>query len=141
MTSTRLFDSAKPVARMFTSLPGVRPSFCSARLVANSTVVPGRLMPTVLPRNCSIVVIDGCAANFHADGPKVPMIANGKPLAAETMVVEPGAPRISTSPLANAPIAALPAAITTKLTFKPYFSNKPASLAIHNGMRLPVTEA
>ena len=137
----RLFDSAKPVARMLTSLPGVKPSFCNARLVAKSMVVPGRLMPTVLPRSCSTVLIDGWAANFHADGPKVPTMAKGNPFAAETMVVDPGAPRISTSPFASAPMAALPAAITTRLTFNPCFSNNPASLAIHNGIRLPVTEA
>src|SRR5499433_2103679 len=88
-----------------------------------------------------MVVIDGWAANFQAPGPNVPMIATGSPLAAETTVVEPGAPRISTSPPARAPIAALPAAITTKLTCRPCFSNSPASLAIQSGIRLPVTEA
>ena len=71
----------------------------------------------------------------------MPMIATGSPFAAETMVVVPGAPRTSTSPPDSAPMAALPAAITTKLTLRPYFSNKPASLAIHKGIRLPVTEA
>ncbi len=69
------------------------------------------------------------------------MMTNGKPLAAETIVVEPGAPRISTSPLASAPMAAVPAAITTKLTLRPFFSKSPASLAIHSGIRLPVTDA
>src|SRR5262245_52307154 len=69
------------------------------------------------------------------------MIATGNPLAAETIVVEPGAPRISTSPPASAPMAAFPAAITTKLTCRPCFSNSPASLAIQSGIRLPVTEA
>ena len=69
------------------------------------------------------------------------MIATESPLAAETIVVEPGAPRISTSPLDSAPMAALPAAITTKLTLRPFFSNSPASLAIQSGIRLPVTEA
>src|SRR5262249_57090926 len=86
-------------------------------------------------------VIDGGAANFQAPGPNVPMIATGSPLAAETIVVEPGAPRISTSPPARAPMAALPAAITTKLTCSPCFSKSPASLAIQSGIRLPVTEA
>src|SRR5262249_53220724 len=85
--------------------------------------------------------IDGWAANFQAPGPNVPMIATGSPLAAETIVVEPGAPRISTSPPARAPMAALPAAITTRLTCRPCFSKTPASLAIQSGIRLPVTEA
>ena len=40
------------------------------------------------------------------------MISNGSPLAADNIVVDPGAPRISTSPLASAPIAALPAAMS-----------------------------
>ena len=35
------------------------------------------------------------------------MIANGSPFAAETIVVDPGAPRISTSPPISAPIAAV----------------------------------
>ena len=69
------------------------------------------------------------------------MIAMGKPRAAETIVVAPGAPRTSTSPPANAPMAAAPAAITTRFTLRPYFSNRPASLAIHKGSRLPVTDA
>ena len=69
------------------------------------------------------------------------MIATESPFAAETIVVVPGAPRTSTSPPASAPMAALPAAITTKLTLRPYFSNSPASFAIQSGIRLPVTEA
>ena len=47
----RLFDSLSPVARMLISLPGVKPSLRSARLVANSMPVPRRLIPTVFPRN------------------------------------------------------------------------------------------
>jgi len=84
--------------------------------------------------NVNLVVIAAGTAAIGA-------LASGNPRAAETMVVDPGAPRISTSPPARAPIAAVPAAITTRLTFSPYFSNKPASLAIHKGIRLPVTEA
>src|SRR5581483_5408787 len=111
MTRMRLLDSANPVARVWMSLPGVKPSFCSTRRVANSMVVPGRLMPTVLPRSSCAEAIDGLAASFHAEGPNVPMIASGSPRAADTAVVDPGAPRISTSPLASAPIAAVPAAM------------------------------
>jgi hypothetical protein len=53
------------------------------------------------------------------------MMANGKPLAAETMVVEPGAPRISTSPLANAPIAALPAGDDHQIDVQPILLEQP----------------
>src|SRR5581483_5066695 len=77
MTRMRLLDSANPVARIWMSLPGVKPSFCSTRRVANSMVVPGRLMPTVLPRSSCAEAIDGLAASFHAEGPNVPMIASG----------------------------------------------------------------
>ena len=59
MTMIRLFDSARPVARMLMSFPGVKPSLTSARRVANSMVVPGRLMPTVFPLSSWIDVIEG----------------------------------------------------------------------------------